>query len=125
MQKFLNDLGKNVAVLGTQWGDEGKGKIVDSMAGNFEIICRAIGGANAGHTIVANGKKYIFHLLPSGLLRKGTIAVIGNGTVVDPVSLIEEIEKLGNSGINVQNRVKISDRAHIIFDFHKKRAVLF
>jgi len=120
MQKFLSDLGKNVVILGTQWGDEGKGKIVDAMANNFEIICRAIGGANAGHTIIANGKKYIFHLLPSGLLREGTIAVIGNGTVVDPVSIIEEIEKLGESGINVQNRVKISDRAHIIFDYHKK-----
>ena len=120
MQKFLSDLGQNVAILGTQWGDEGKGKIVDAIAGNFEIICRAIGGANAGHTIVINEKKYIFHLLPSGLLRDGTTAVIGNGTVIDPVSLIEEIEKLGKSGINVWQKVKISDRAHIIFDFHKK-----
>ncbi len=120
MQKFLSDLGQNVTILGTQWGDEGKGKIVDAIAGNFEIICRAIGGANAGHTIVVNEKKYIFHLLPSGLLRDGTTAIIGNGTVIDPVSLIEEIEKLGKSGIDVWDRVKISDRAHIIFDFHKK-----
>jgi adenylosuccinate synthase len=120
MEKFLNDLGQNVVILGTQWGDEGKGKIVDSIASDFDIICRSVGGANAGHTIVTNGKKYIFHLLPSGLLRDGTIAVIGNGTVIDPVDLIKEINKLGESGINVLNRVKISERAHLIFDFHKK-----
>ncbi len=120
MKKFLTDLGKNVAILGVQWGDEGKGKIVDSIASDFKIICRSVGGANAGHTIVVNSKKYIFHLLPSGLLREGTLAVIGNGTVIDLVSFIREIEKLGESGIDVQNRVKISERAHLIFDFHKK-----
>ncbi len=119
MNDFLKSLGQNVSILGTQWGDEGKGKLVDSISGNFDIICRSTGGANAGHTIVTNGKKYVFHLLPSGLLRKETIGVVGNGCVVDLVDLVNEIKELEELGLEVFNRVKISLRAHLLFEYHK------
>ncbi len=119
MNDFLQSLGQNVSILGTQWGDEGKGKLVDSISGNFDIICRSTGGANAGHTIVTNGKKYVFHLLPSGLLRKETIGVVGNGCVVDLVDLVDEIKELEELGLEVFDRVKISLRAHLLFEYHK------
>ncbi len=110
----------NTAIIGTQWGDEGKGKLVDALAGNFDIVARSAGGSNAGHTIVVNGTKYVFHLLPSGLLHKEAIGVVGNGTVVHLQSLIEEIEELESNGLDVVNRVKLSDRAHMLLDYHKE-----
>ena len=120
MEKFLAPLGLNVGVIGTQWGDEGKGKLVDAMSGHFDFICRSTGGANAGHTIYNEGKKYVFHLFPSGLLHPNTTGVIGNGTVVDPVDLIEEIKNLEAGGItNVRPRVKISLHAHLVFGYHQ------
>ncbi len=120
MQNFLQPLGLNVGVIGTQWGDEGKGKLVDAMSAHFDYICRSTGGANAGHTIYNEGKKYVFRLFPSGLLHPDTIGVIGNGTVVDPIDLIFEIKSLEETGIeNIRPRVKISLHAHLVFEYHK------
>jgi adenylosuccinate synthase len=121
MKKMLSDLGHNVAIIGTQWGDEGKGKLVDSVSGSFDVVCRFSGGANAGHTIVVDGTKFVFHLLPSGMLHKGTIGVIGNGTVIDLPGTLEELKQLSDAGLgDVGKRVKISFRAHILLDYHKK-----
>lgn len=121
MDKILNDLGTNVAIIGAQWGDEGKGKLVDSFSGHFDIVARFSGGANAGHTIVIDGQKHVFHLLPSGLLHDGTIGVIGNGTVVDLLDMASELDSLKESGLSdVDERVKISLRAHVLLDYHKK-----
>ena len=85
---------KNLCVVGLQWGDEGKGKIVDALAEDFDIVVRYQGGNNAGHTVVVNGKKFVLHLVPSGVLRPNKLCVIGNGVVVDPTALLQEIEAL-------------------------------
>jgi len=106
-------------ILGTQWGDEGKGKIVDLLTKDYQIVARYQGGANAGHTIVINGKKYILHLIPSGILHPNTICVIGNGVVIDPVALMKEIKMLENEGITVKDRLFISHKAHLIMPYHK------
>ena len=106
-------------ILGTQWGDEGKGKIVDLLSEDYDIIARYQGGANAGHTIVLNGKKYVLHLIPSGILHPHTICVIGNGVVIDPVALMDEIQMLETEGIQVRNRLFISHKAHLIMPYHK------
>lgn len=106
-------------ILGTQWGDEGKGKIVDLLSENYDIIARYQGGANAGHTIVLNGKTYVLHLIPSGMLHPHSICVIGNGVVIDPVALMDEIKMLENEGIEVRNRLFISHKAHLIMPYHK------
>ncbi|MCM8804833.1 MAG: adenylosuccinate synthase [Candidatus Omnitrophica bacterium] len=106
-------------VIGTQWGDEGKGKVIDYLAENVDIIARYQGGANAGHTVVVNDKKFIFHLIPSGILYPNKICVIGNGVVIDPVSLFEEIEYLEKSGIDVEKKLFISENAHITLPYHK------
>lgn len=117
---FLKDLGQNIAIIGSQWGDEGKGKLVDAASNHFDIICRSTGGANAGHTIVVDGKKFVFHLMPSCLLHPNTIAIIGNGTVVHPQSIVDEITRLRDAGLNLDGRIKISLRAHLLFDYHKE-----
>jgi len=106
-------------ILGTQWGDEGKGKIVDLLSDNYDIVARYQGGANAGHTVVINGKKFILHLIPSGILHPNTVCVIGNGTVIDPDALINEINMLEQEGIHVKNRLLISHKAHLIMPYHK------
>ncbi len=106
-------------ILGTQWGDEGKGKIVDLLSENYDIIARYQGGANAGHTIVLNNKKYVLHLIPSGILHPEKICVIGNGVVIDPIALMDEINMLENEGISVKNRLFISHKAHLIMPYHK------
>lgn len=112
-----------IYVAGTQWGDEGKGKLVDILSQKYDIIARSAGGANAGHTICVNdggeSKKFIFHLLPSGVLHEGKVCVIGNGTVIHIPTMLEEIEGLKEHGINLHGRLLISDRAHLIFDYHK------
>lgn len=121
MKNFLANLGPNVGIIGTQWGDEGKGKLVDAISTEFDYICRSTGGANAGHTIYTNGQKFVFNLLPSGLLHPKTIGVIGNGTVIDPVSLRAEVTQLEEAGLEgVLERVKISLHAHLLFDYHKQ-----
>jgi adenylosuccinate synthase len=106
-------------ILGSQWGDEGKGKIVDLLSDEYKIVARYQGGANAGHTIVINGKKYVLHLIPSGILHPETICVIGNGVVIDPVALMDEIEMLRQEGIDVTGRLFISHKAHLIMPYHK------
>lgn len=106
-------------VLGAQWGDEGKGKLVDILSFDYDICARVAGGSNAGHTIVADGKKYKFHLVPSGILNKNGKCIIGNGVVVHLRGLMEELQMLQDAGIDYKGRLFISDRAHIVFDFHQ------
>src|SRR4051794_35900554 len=106
-------------VLGAQWGDEGKGKIVDLFSDRFDIVARYQGGHNAGHTVYIGDKKYVLKLIPSGILRPGVRAVIGNGVVIDPVALVEEMDTLIKAGVDVQNQLSISNRAHLIFPFHR------
>ena len=106
-------------IVGAQWGDEGKGKIVDLLSEQVDIVARYQGGANAGHTIVIDGEQYILHLVPSGILHENTICVIGNGVVIDPLALLEEIEFLKSKGISVDGRLWISHRAHLIMPYHK------
>lgn len=109
----------NVVIVGTQWGDEGKGKIVDLLAADAEAVVRFQGGNNAGHTMVVDGEQFISHLVPSGILQ-GKTCIIGNGLVVDPAVLIEELEYLKGKGIDVgPDKIKISERAHIIMPYHK------
>lgn len=110
--------GSCTAVVGLQWGDEGKGKIVDLLAENHDATVRYNGGANAGHSVVVGGERYALHLIPSGILAKGKLAVVGNGVVVDPEKLIEEIEGLERRHVDVSGLV-ISNRAHVVLDYHK------
>jgi adenylosuccinate synthase len=111
----------NTIITGLQWGDEGKGKIVDYLMGDADVVVRSQGGNNAGHTVIAHGKKYVLHLLPSGILWDGKINVIGNGVVVDPVGLVAEIEKVEGQGVRVTpGKLFISDRCHIVLPFHKE-----
>jgi len=109
----------NLAVLGAQWGDEGKGKIVDLLTPNFSIVARYQGGHNAGHTVYVSGKKFILRLIPSGILHPGILCVIGNGVVVDPQALFGEVDELVKNGIDVDNRIIISDKAHLILPYHR------
>lgn len=106
-------------ILGLQWGDEGKGKIVDYLADKYDIIARFQGGPNAGHTLVIEGKKYVLHTIPSGIFREGKINFIGNGVVIDPVTLLKEIENLEKIGVPVKERLVISKRANLILPTHK------
>src|SRR5579863_8855010 len=109
----------NVIVLGAQWGDEGKGKVVDLFAERFDIVAHYQGGHNAGHTVFIGEKKFVLKLIPSGILRPGVQAVIGNGVVVDLGALLEEIGTLEAAGIDVRSQLRISNRAHVIFPFHR------
>lgn len=108
-----------IVAIGTQWGDEGKAKMIDYLTRDVDIVARYQGGANAGHTVVVNDKKFVFHLIPSGILHEGKRCLIGNGVVLDPVELIEEIELLESKGYNVKERLIISDSAHFILPYHK------
>ncbi|MBV8896942.1 MAG: adenylosuccinate synthetase, partial [Acidobacteriaceae bacterium] len=109
----------NLIVLGAQWGDEGKGKIVDLLSERFSAVARYQGGHNAGHTVFIGEQKFVLKLIPSGILRPGVLAVIGNGVVIDPAALLEEIAGLEAAGIDVKSQLKISNRAHVIFPFHR------
>ena len=109
----------NIIVLGAQWGDEGKGKVVDLFSESFSIVARYQGGHNAGHTVFIGERKFVLKLIPSGILRPGIQAVIGNGVVIDPVALLEEMKALQSAGIEVGRNLAISDRAHVIFPFHR------
>lgn len=106
-------------VVGAQWGDEGKGKIVDLLSEKADIVARYQGGANAGHTIVINGKKTVLHLIPSGILQPDVQCVIGNGVVIDPAALMEEIRMLEENGVTIEGRLFISHKAHLIMPYHK------
>jgi adenylosuccinate synthase len=109
----------NTILVGTQWGDEGKGKLIDILSEKADYIVRYQGGNNAGHTVIANNKEYIFHLIPSGILHEGKICVIGNGVVVDPEVLLSEIEGIVKAGVNIRGRFKISSLAHVILPYHR------
>ncbi|WP_031495651.1 adenylosuccinate synthase [Bryobacter aggregatus] len=109
----------NLIVLGAQWGDEGKGKIVDLFSESFDLVVRYQGGHNAGHTVYIGEKKFVLKLIPSGILRPGVKAVIGNGVVIDPAALMDEIGQLESAGIDVRSQLLISNRAHVIFPFHR------
>jgi len=109
----------NIVLVGTQWGDEGKGKIIDILSAKVDYIVRFQGGNNAGHTVVVGDKEYIFHLMPSGILHKGKICCIGNGVVIDPAVLLKEIENVKKAGINMNGRLKISSLAHVILPYHR------
>jgi adenylosuccinate synthase len=111
---------KSVVVVGAQWGDEGKGKVVDYLAGSFEYIVRVAGGHNAGHTVIIGSNRYVLQLIPCGILRPDRQAVIGTGVVVDPAALVNEIETLAKAGIDVKGRLHISNRAHLIFPYHRE-----
>ncbi len=106
-------------LVGSQWGDEGKGKIVDLLSEKYNIVARYQGGANAGHTVEIGDKKYVLHLIPSGILREGVTCVIGNGVVIDPVALLDEIALIESHGIQVKGRLFISHNAHLIMPYHK------
>ncbi len=111
----------NTIVIGAQWGDEGKGKIVDLLTESTDVVVRAQGGNNAGHTVISEGNEYILHLIPSGILWPGKTCVIGNGVVMDPVALLKEIDGLAEKGITVTpEQLKISDRAHLVMPFHRE-----
>jgi adenylosuccinate synthase len=110
---------RNVIILGSQWGDEGKGKIVDLFSENFDIVARYQGGNNAGHTIFIGERKFVLKLIPSGILRPGKKAVIGNGLVIDPSALMTEIDALEASGVDVRANLFISNRAHVLFPAHR------
>src|SRR6187402_2326230 len=114
----------NIAVLGAQWGDEGKGKIVDLLTPHFSIVARYQGGHNAGHTVYANGRKFVLRLLPSGILHDGITCVIGNGVVVDPQALFAEIDELEKAGIAIGDRLIVSDKAHLILPYHRELDLL-
>ena len=109
----------NLAVLGAQWGDEGKGKIVDLLTPRFDIVARYQGGHNAGHTVYVNGTKFVLRLIPSGILHPDVMCVIGNGVVVDPQALFSELDELSRNGIDVRNRLFVSDKAHLILPYHR------
>lgn len=111
----------NTIITGLQWGDEGKGKIVDYLTEGADVVVRGQGGNNAGHTVIAKGVKYVLHLLPSGILWDDKVNVIGNGVVLDPIGLVEEITRIEGQGIRITpDKLRISDRAHVVLPFHKE-----
>ena len=107
------------ALLGLQWGDEGKGKVVDALSKNLQMIVRAQGGANAGHTVRVGGQKHVLHLVPSGILYPHVVGLIGHGVVVDPVTLVREIRQLESLGVDLDGRLFVSERAHVVLPSHK------
>src|SRR5215467_8512971 len=110
----------NTILVGAQWGDEGKGKIIDVLTEEADVVVRTQGGNNAGHTVHIKGQKYILHLVPSGILRKNKTCVIGNGVVVDPVSLVEEIEGLRKLGVKFSKNLFLSETAHVVLPYHRE-----
>src|SRR5438045_1442424 len=118
-QNFTRNIMANTIRIGAQWGDEGKGKIIDVLTTDADIVVRSQGGNNAGHTVIHGGKKYILHLIPSGILRRGKICVIGNGVVVDPVAFVKEIDSLRNLGVEIGRNLLLSDCAHLVLPYHR------
>ncbi len=111
--------GKTAVIVGAQWGDEGKGKIVDVLSENFSVVARYAGGHNAGHTVIIDGKKFILQLVPSGILRRGCRSVIGNGVVFDPMAFLKEVGALREAGLKVDDNLFVSNRAHVILPYHR------
>jgi adenylosuccinate synthase len=114
----------NIVIVGAQWGDEGKGKIVDLLTDKVQVVARYNGGHNAGHTVRANGKTFVLHLIPSGILHEGVLCVMGNGMVIDPAAFETEIEMLREQGVSVEGNLVISDRAHLILPHHRRLEAL-
>jgi adenylosuccinate synthase len=111
--------GENLAVIGAQWGDEGKGKIVDLLCDDFDVVARFQGGHNAGHTVKFANKHYALRLIPSGIVHPGKLCLLGNGMVIDPLALLEEIDNLRKLGVQINDNLKISDSAHVILPYHR------
>jgi adenylosuccinate synthase len=111
--------GKTAVIVGAQWGDEGKGKIVDVLSEDFSVVARYAGGHNAGHTVIINGKKFILQLVPCGVLRPGCRSVIGNGVVLDPIAFLKEVAALRETGVQVDGSLFVSNRAHVILPYHR------
>jgi len=111
--------GKTAVVVGAQWGDEGKGKIVDVLSEKFSVVARYAGGHNAGHTVIINGKRFVLQLVPCGVLREGCRAVIGNGVVLDPIAFLKEVSALRDAGVTVDGNLFVSNRAHVILPYHR------
>ncbi len=111
--------GKTAVIVGAQWGDEGKGKIVDVLSESFSVVARYAGGHNAGHTVIINGQKFILQLVPCGVLRAGCCSVIGNGVVLDPMAFLKEVGALGEAGVKVEGNLFVSNRAHVILPYHR------
>jgi adenylosuccinate synthase len=110
---------KSAVIVGAQWGDEGKGKIVDVLSNNFDVVARYAGGHNAGHTVIINGKKFVLQLIPCGILRPGSLSVIGNGVVLDPFAFMKEVNALRATGVQVDGNLFVSNRAHVILPYHR------
>ena len=111
--------GKTAVIVGAQWGDEGKGKIVDVLSENFSVVARYAGGHNAGHTVIIHGKKFVLQLVPCGVLRSGCRSVIGNGVVLDPIAFLKEVGALREAGVKVDGSLFVSNRAHVILPYHR------
>ena len=111
-------------MLGAQWGDEGKGKIVDMLTPHFSTVARYQGGHNAGHTVYVDGQKFVLHLIPSGILHAGVTCIIGNGVVIDPEALFKEVDELARLGVSVDGRLLVSEKAHVILPYHRELDVL-
>jgi adenylosuccinate synthase len=111
--------GKTAVIVGAQWGDEGKGKIVDVLSENFSVVARYAGGHNAGHTVIIHGKKFVLQLVPCGVLRSGCRSVIGNGVVLDPIAFLKEVGALRETGVTVDGHLFVSNRAHVILPYHR------
>ena len=109
----------NTILIGAQWGDEGKGKIIDVLTAKVDVVVRSQGGNNAGHTVIHRGTKYVLHLIPSGILRRGKVCVIGNGVVIDPIALVKEIDGLQAMGVHVGKNLLISNCAHLVLPYHR------
>lgn len=112
--------GKQIdVIIGLQWGDEGKGKIVDYLAEKYDLVCRFQGGPNAGHTLKIDGQKFVLHTVPSGIFRPHIMNIIGNGVVIDPITLTKELDNLRNLNIDYKSRMKVSRKAHLILPTHR------
>jgi len=111
--------GRTAVIVGAQWGDEGKGKIVDVLTQTFSVVARYAGGHNAGHTVIINGKKFILQLVPGGILRPECTSVIGNGVVIDPLAFLKEVASLRSAGVKVDGNLFISNRAQVILPYHR------
>ncbi|HZR64998.1 MAG TPA: adenylosuccinate synthase [Terriglobales bacterium] len=111
--------GQTAVVIGAQWGDEGKGKIVDVLSEKFSVVARYAGGHNAGHTVIINGKRFVLQLVPCGVLRPGCRSVIGNGVVLDPIAFLKEVSSLRDAGVQVDGKLFVSNRAHVILPYHR------
>src|SRR5437763_15980550 len=118
-QNFAQNVMANTILIGAQWGDEGKGKIIDVLTADADVIVRSQGGNNAGHTVIHRGKTHILHLIPSGILRRNKVCVIGNGVVIDPIALVDEIVGLRDLGVTIHRNLLISDAAHLVLPYHR------